>query len=365
MLALLLISISTFALSIRPTKAAPATIIVPDDYPTIQEAINHASIGDTVSVKAGTYNENIILNVSISLIGQTKETTIIDVRGVGNPLEITANRTIVSGFTFSYGGAGIAMTNSHNNIINNNILRKNSRGIGGSFYTNTILENNTVTENDYGIDFGHLSGPSSRNNTARNNKIYGNTNSGIYVSASEGNNSVIGNDIYGNGYGIILDHTQHNEVIGNLINNNIYGIYMRNAMQDTIERNLFQDNTIGMHFENSNGNEIFHNNFASTAVQVEGSSYNTWDDGYPSGGNFWSGHSGQDLKSGPNQNITGSDGIGDSIYRIDADNIDNYPLMNQYPVPEFPSAIVLLPLMIFVMLAIITTKKSHCKRASG
>ena len=57
----------------------------------------------------------------------------------------------------------------------------------------------------------------------------------------------------------------------------------------------------------------------------------TWDDGYPSGGNYWSDYIGVDTKRGPNQDMLGSDGIGDTPYVIDASNRDNYPLMKSYP----------------------------------
>jgi hypothetical protein len=53
----------------------------------------------------------------------------------------------------------------------------------------------------------------------------------------------------------------------------------------------------------------------------------TWDDGYPSGGNYWSDYRHTDMLSGPGQNLSGSDGIGDVSYIIDGDNIDAYPLM--------------------------------------
>jgi len=59
-------------------------------------------------------------------------------------------------------------------------------------------------------------------------------------------------------------------------------------------------------------------------------SNNTWDNGYPSGGNYWSNYTDADLYSGPYQNETGSDGIGDTPYVIDAENQDNYPLMNPW-----------------------------------
>jgi hypothetical protein len=58
--------------------------------------------------------------------------------------------------------------------------------------------------------------------------------------------------------------------------------------------------------------------------------YNIWSDGYPSGGNYWSNYTGVDFYSGPYQNKTGSDGIGDLPYIMDANNRDDYPLIGQF-----------------------------------
>lgn len=58
------------------------------------------------------------------------------------------------------------------------------------------------------------------------------------------------------------------------------------------------------------------------------SSVTVWDAGYPSGGNYWSDYAGVDLFKGPGQDISGSDEIGDTHYVIDANNRDNYPLLN-------------------------------------
>ena len=62
---------------------------------------------------------------------------------------------------------------------------------------------------------------------------------------------------------------------------------------------------------------------------------NVWDDGYPSGGNYWTDHNPPDIYSGPYQNETGSDKIGDISYFIDGNNTDRYPLI--YPYGYVPS----------------------------
>jgi hypothetical protein len=75
-------------------------------------------------------------------------------------------------------------------------------------------------------------------------------------------------------------------------------------------------------------NVFFHNNFIDYSKKVYSfNSVNRWDNGYPSGGNYWSDYTGVDVKSGPDQDLPGSDGMGDTPYTIDADNIDRYPLM--------------------------------------
>jgi parallel beta-helix repeat protein len=95
----------------------------------------------------------------------------------------------------------------------------------------------------------------------------------------------------------------------------------------------------------SNNNTIYHNNFIDNVAQVYdyaweypiSPSINVWDDGYPSGGNYWSNYVGVDVKSGPNQDLHGSDEIGDTPYVIDANNTDHYPLMNPYGAPPLPT----------------------------
>jgi uncharacterized phage infection (PIP) family protein YhgE len=80
-------------------------------------------------------------------------------------------------------------------------------------------------------------------------------------------------------------------------------------------------------------NVFYHNNFINNAQQeyIETPSYaNSWDDGYPSGGNYWSDYARVDLHSGTYQNATGIDGIGDLPYVIDVNNADRYPLMHSF-----------------------------------
>lgn len=99
LLVLLVISVFSAAFQIKPARAA--TITVPDDFPTIQQAIDASNEGDAVFVKPGIYYEHVFLNKNISLIGSGWLTTIID--GGGEPFKVVQISSYISasisGFT--------------------------------------------------------------------------------------------------------------------------------------------------------------------------------------------------------------------------------------------------------------------------
>ena len=115
---------------------------------------------------------------------------------------------------------------------------------------------------------------------------------------------------------------------GNSIAGNSVGISSNSSSSNTVSGNSITENQHGAVLAYCSGNVIFHNDFVNNTQQtvLYGSTPNSWDNGYPSGGNYWSDYNGVDLHNGPYQNITGSDGIGDTSYVIDANNTDNYPL---------------------------------------
>ncbi|MCZ2856458.1 MAG: hypothetical protein O2U62_05145, partial [Candidatus Bathyarchaeota archaeon] len=82
----------------------------------------------------------------------------------------------------------------------------------------------------------------------------------------------------------------------------------------------------------------YHNIFNNT-INAYSNWTNTWDNGYPSGGNYWSDYNGTDYFNGPYQNITGSDGIGDTPYNIQIGNQDSYPFTTQLAWDQTPPSI--------------------------
>ena len=102
----------------------------------------------------------------------------------------------------------------------------------------------------------------------------------------------------------------------------------------TIEHNTFSANGVAISFENVDNTSVFNNDFIGNEQHVLVNDYYssspskiTWNERYPTGGNYWSNYTVVDLFGGPDQDIPGADGIGDQPYYIDPKNNDRYPLM--------------------------------------
>jgi parallel beta-helix repeat protein len=129
--------------------------------------------------------------------------------------------------------------------------------------------------------------------------------------------------------GIRLLNSFYNNLVGNNIMENVDGIRIENSTGNSVFGNNITANRHGIHpFE---GNKFYSNNFVNSTdkhVYVDlPDQVNSWDNDYPSGGNYWSTYTGVDEKKGPNQNEAGSDGISDTPFIIDDNNIDRYPLI--------------------------------------
>ncbi len=301
-------------------KIIEADIIVPDDYPTIQEAINHANLGDIIYVKAGTYPENILVYKAVSLIGEDNNNTIIDGRNLGKTVHVTANNVTLMNFKIinskkEYAYAGIVLDGVSFCNISLNILTNNFDGLYTENSICNVIENNVFLTNDWnGIHLKYCS-----NSNIINSNIILNCKNGINIEVDSNNNSLLYNHIENSEWdGIDLIGSIKNVINGNTIKNCFTGIYIGS--------------------ETDNMNIIYHNNFICNTYQITCySAPNFWDDGYPSGGNYWSDYTGVDHYRGPYQNLTGSDGIGDTPYVIDENNIDHYPLMSPWtPTPPAP-----------------------------
>jgi parallel beta-helix repeat protein len=196
-----------------------------------------------------------------------------------------------------------------------------------SGYEDNIIANNSLSNNTYGIWYD-----GSYFDTINNNIVFDNEY-GIHIWWS--NDILISqNHVFRNDYGIYYwENTFNTNLTNNNVSNNEYGIFLDTSDNDNnlIMENLVSNNEYAINISQSNNNAIYHNNFINNTYQAYDDSVNKWDNDYPLGGNYWSDYPGVDLYKGPNQDIPGSDGIGDTNYSVDSDSVDNYPLMQPYP----------------------------------
>jgi len=178
------------------------TIYVPDDYSTIQQAIDAADSGDTIIVKSGIYYENVNVNKQLVLKGidTGNGKPIVDARGHGSVITLSSDGITLEGFTItnsgnSWGDAGIKVLSSNNLIINNNISNNNWDAIYLSpFSRNNTIKNNIICNNYW----EGLRVDSSNNNRIEGNIISNNGGDGIYFESGSDNNIVINNSIINN-----------------------------------------------------------------------------------------------------------------------------------------------------------------------
>lgn len=275
---MLLAGCCIFRLGLPLCEAELVTVVVPDDLPTIQEAINNVADGGVVFVKSGLYSEHVVVNRSMSIVGENRFTTVID--GMGDDaVNITASGVNLTGFTIQGG--------------------KNVWPVAGIFLEHAgwcNIYGNTLTNGFYGLSLDE--------------SCY---------------NNVSGNDIVDNSIGICGFNSSSNDIVGNNITGNSFaGINLHLCSSNKIVENHIESNSKGMRLlDGADRNIIYHNNFISNGGQVfiVNSFENIWDNGDTSGGNFWIDHNPPDEDR---------DKIGDMAYIIGVQAEDLYPLIYSY-----------------------------------
>ncbi|MCK5397165.1 MAG: right-handed parallel beta-helix repeat-containing protein [Thermoplasmata archaeon] len=218
-----------------------------------------------------------------------------------------------------------------NCIIEENIFTDASWTIALCESSGNTISFNTLLNCENGVDLYW----ECNYNIVSKNTILNNKYTGIYVMGSDSNvisdNFLSGRDdaTYD---GIHMYWSNDNQIIKNHIYNyDSSGIQIwEGLIGNDFIGNTIMNNGIGVDFHDwgdpSSDNIFYHNNFINNGVSAVDEVGCIWDNGYPSGGNYWSEYTDADIFSGPGQNIPGSDGIWDNPYTFDTPNHDNYPL---------------------------------------
>lgn len=354
-LLLIVLSISLIDVTQTEAVAEPNTLVVPDEYPTITSALANATEGDTIFLKKGTHdgplNQTLIINKTISLIGEDSVDTILNLhpnytqwsifptvyRSNPDAIRIEADNVKLSNLKLSYIGEIRAISDKVE-IVNNNV---NSHHTGrGIIITGS---NCSITGNQI-IGRIKLEGSS---HTIRQNNF-------SFLRLESANSSIITSNIL---RCLTLISSHNNVLSANMVNtkNLAYAIDLSDS-----NNNIFHDNkitvtvwNINLKLTKSQNNRFYNNAFIDedddSHVEFDNnSSNNFWNNSTI--GNYWSNYHGTD---------NNGDGIGDMPYIISGNNTDRYPLMTPVDVeaiPEFSSWILLL-IFFIVSFAVIACKK--------
>lgn len=282
----------------------PRTINVPADLPSIQEAIDAASAGDTVLVASGLYNECIVIGKPLRLVGEDRNTTVIDGGSynfwgpVTKVVSVLSENVTIEGFTIRNAFCGVYADCSNVFTVRNNIFTSNFRGlcvdntfvstiagnivvsniegitvenssmcviednmlannwgghpdllvgIGISLYrsNSSMITNNFLTNHTVGaIMLGEAYGNIIANNTATKNDAYAVE---LYTSSE---NLVVNNTSIEDGGGIrVTAGSKNNLVMGNLVSRGIIGIGCSFSEGNVFAQNTLSNNTDGFAME--------------------------------------------------------------------------------------------------------------------
>jgi parallel beta-helix repeat protein len=365
------------ALRLQNTAPRPKrTIVVPDDYSTISDAIGNATEGATIYVKKGTYqilqNDALVVNKMLSIIGEDAENTLLSGAGfaygtfiiqpkiaimvyadnfkisnltinncdigiyvIGNGTEIS--KTIMAGMSVSGSFSKVFDNNITDALAGNNsylstftvagsyhcISHNNIANIVGSECSvslSNITENTMQGDIDLKGSSNIITGNSFRTMslTSADSNVISNNSFSCLTLYSCFNNTVFGNTARGLSiYGILMSSGSGNVFYGNYIAD-------YNGISTFTGRHYGYAVDIGSMAEN---NLFYHNNFVNNYVNLmynwntEMSNINYWDN--EEEGNYWSDYNGVDANG---------DGIGDTSYLIYYRNVDRYPLMTPFDI---------------------------------
>ena len=350
---------SLVALPSSTVKASPKTITVPDDYPTIQEAIDNANAGDTVFVEQGVYQEETLeINKPLTLTGEETDKTEINLNPPlvnytfiyvpmvvhSTAITINANNVKISGFTISmiddkYNYLGGISANGNNIQISGNKIGKSGDSplklsgtlisvINNSLANDLVVNgsNQTIANN---LITGNFESQGSFNEIIYNkisqglningsfNLVIGNTISRLFVQNS--NYSFISNNSLGRlEIGVFGQSCANNTFCKNfIIGPSLWGILLGRGSENVFHDNLISNYTngyaiaIGGTHAVAEKNTFYHNLFIDNELDVGANwevlgSGNFWDNGKI--GNYWSKYSGSD---------SNGDGIGDNPFVVE------------------------------------------------
>ena len=248
----------------------------PGNYTKIQDAINASSDGDTVFVydDSSPYHESLIINQTITLKGENKNTTLIEGTGASSEqiILITASDVTITGFciqqyplnNISY---AVFIDHADRARITQNTFQHNSKNCHSVVYllnTNySQISNNTFMNNSVGVSVNQGGDHRIQGNTFIKNSL------GISIILSNGNTIYRNTILSSDHFGIICELAHYNAFAENSIKDNDYGFASEVSCRNMFYHNTLMNNTVGMSLIESKQNTIKENNFINNSNQSD------------------------------------------------------------------------------------------------
>ncbi|UCE39138.1 MAG: right-handed parallel beta-helix repeat-containing protein [Thermoplasmata archaeon] len=231
------------------TVTLPDNITVDDSggahFTSIQEAIDNAKDGNTVYVYSGTYFEHLTISKSIILMGEDRDTVIIDGQGYGKVIYLTGDNVRISGFTIQNGEYGIYCDESDSTKITYNIIRDYDYGLYNYRTTGGWITYNKITGGQNGIVTFE-----AYNDAIRYNEISYNTVYGAKDYDSQLRNCFNWNRFHHNHIAYYYDPDIPLDTLefdGNTLEDNYIAIMVENASTISITNNIASRNKYGIY----------------------------------------------------------------------------------------------------------------------
>jgi nitrous oxidase accessory protein NosD len=275
----------------------------PGNYTKIQDAVNAASAGDTIFVyhDSSPYHENIVINTTLTLLGENQTTTQLDGKSDSHTITVNAPSTVISGFTITqpsnssvnsnirlntnnitivgntlmYGNEGIYCINCSNITVKNSIISNVKYGLSLWQTSDSFFENNSISDcyivangltclkcHFFYNNFSHSSfgvGPQGNYSEYKHNKFFGvGLNSqGMYDDVQY--NSFVSCGAYFGAYSGIFAH--------NIVQNNVEGIALSGVAMN-VSYNTIQNCQTGIEVDYGLLTTISHNNFMNNHLDA-------------------------------------------------------------------------------------------------
>ncbi len=240
---------SIVPLKLATVSAQSKTIVVPDNYSTIQESIDNAVPGDTVFVRAGFYpndfnNYGLIINKPLTLTGENPETTIIDANYRGGHyrlqaiINIESDNVSISGFKLNNFFKNVTMEQLEGRYYANDPrtfdIRASTTGILLDGYSNCKTNQIEISECDTAISMSFC-----KNNIISENAIQ---NSDKGITDSYGANDFISKNTFSNVSVAIDCHVSNITIDNNIISKGNSGIRLYGEESGFVHDNIITKN---------------------------------------------------------------------------------------------------------------------------